>query len=80
MSSLQSTRHSPARVEIVRKPQGKVGFTIHARRRVVARLFARIVRNRRLAKDVWAAIASAEAFLYGASAILLQGDWHLELV
>jgi hypothetical protein len=38
---------------------------------VVERFFAWINRNRRLAKDVEATIASAEAFLYAASAILL---------
>jgi transposase len=62
---------SPIRVEIVRKPEGQVGFTVHARRWVVERFFAWINRNRRLAKDVEATIASAEAFLYAASAILL---------
>ncbi len=62
---------SPIRVEIVRKPEGQVGFAVHARRWVVERFFAWIDRNRRLAKDVEATIASAEAFLYAASAILL---------
>jgi len=38
---------------------------------VVERFFAWINRNRRLAKDVEATIASAEAFLYAASTILL---------
>ena len=41
---------SPIRVEIVRKPEGQVGFTVHARRWVVERFFAWINRNRRLAK------------------------------
>ena len=62
---------SPIRVEIVRKPEGQVGFAVHARRWVVERFFAWINRNHRLAKDVEATIASAEAFLYAASAILL---------
>ncbi len=62
---------STIRVEIVRKPEGQVGFAVHARRWVVERFFAWINRNRRLAKDVEATIASAEAFLYAASAILL---------
>jgi transposase len=53
------------------KPEGQVGFAVHARRWVVERFFAWINRNRRLAKDVEATIASAEAFLYAASAILL---------
>jgi len=62
---------SSIRVEIVRKLEGQVGFVVHARRWVVERFFAWINRNRRLAKDVEATIASAEAFLYAASAILL---------
>jgi transposase len=62
---------SPIRVEIVRKPEGQVGFAVHARRWVVERFFAWINRNRRLAKDFEATIASAEAFLYAASAMLL---------
>ena len=59
------------RVEIVRKPEGQVGFAVHARRWVIERFFARIDRNRGPAKDVEATVASAEAFLYAASAILL---------
>ena len=62
---------STIRIEIVRKPEGQVGFAVHARRWVVERFFAWINRNRRLAKDFEATIASAEAFLYAASAILL---------
>ena len=62
---------SAIRVEIVRKPDGQVGFAVHARRWVVERFFAWINRNRRLAKDVEATIAAAEAFLHAASAILL---------
>ena len=46
-------------------------FTVHARRWVVERFFAWINRNRRLAKDLENTIASAEAFLYAAAAILL---------
>ena len=64
---------SSIRVEIVRKPQGQVGFAVHARRWVVERFFAWITRNRRLAKDSEATIQSVEAFLYAASAVpLLQ--------
>jgi len=59
------------RVEIVRKPQGQVGFAVHARRWVVERFLAWIDRNRRLAKDFETSIASAEAFLYAASVMLL---------
>jgi len=62
---------STIRVEIVRKPQGQIGFAAHTRRWVVERFFAWINRNRRLAKDLEATIASEEAFLYAASAILL---------
>jgi transposase len=61
----------PIRIEIVRKPEGQVGFAVHARRWVVERFFAWINRNRRLAKDFEGTIASAEAFLYAASAMLL---------
>jgi transposase len=61
----------PIRIEIVRKPEGQVGFAVHAKRWVVERFFAWINRNRRLAKDFEASIASAEAFLYAASAMLL---------
>ena len=64
-------RHEPIRIEIVRKARGQVGFAVHARRWVVERFFAWINRNRRLAKDFEATIASAEAFLYAASAMLL---------
>jgi transposase len=61
----------PIRVEIVRTLEGQVGFVVHARRWVVEGFFAWINCNRRLAKDVEATIASAEAFHYAASAILL---------
>jgi transposase len=64
-------RASPIRIEIVRKPKGQVGFAVHARRWVVERFFAWIGRNRRLAKDFEATVASAEAFLYAASIIIL---------
>ena len=73
-SSFQGPRvaaASPIRVEIVRKLEVPVGFVVPARRWVVERFFAWINRNRRLAEDVEATIASAEAFLYAASAILL---------
>jgi putative transposase len=55
---------SPIRIEIVRKPDGQIGFAVHARRGVVERFFAWINRNRRLTKELEATIASAEAFLY----------------
>ena len=62
---------SRIRIEIVRKPKGQIGFAVHARRWVVERFFAWIGRNRRLARDFEATIASAEAFLYAASVMLL---------
>lgn len=58
-------------VEIVRKNPDQVGFAVQPRRWVVERFFAWIGRNRRLAKDFEATIASARAFLYAASVILL---------
>jgi transposase len=65
------TAASTIRAEIAREPEGRVGFAVNARRRVVERFFTPINRNRRLARDFEATIASAEAFLYAASAILL---------
>ena len=58
-------------VEIVRKSPDQVGFSVQPRRWVVERFFAWINRNRRLAKDFEATIASARAFLYAASVMLL---------
>jgi transposase len=58
-------------IEIVRKPADQKGFAVHPRRWVVERCFAWLGRNRRLAKDFEATIASATAFLYAASAALL---------
>ncbi|ESR25236.1 Mobile element protein [Lutibaculum baratangense AMV1] len=58
-------------IEIVRKHPEQVGFAVHPRRWVVERLFAWLNRNRRLAKDFEASIASAEAFLHAASVMLL---------
>ena len=57
-------------IEIVRKRPDQIGFAVHPRRWVVERFFAWIGRNRRLAKDFEASIASAEAFLYAASVML----------
>jgi len=62
---------SPIRVEVVRRADGQVSFAVIARRWVVERFLAWINRNRRLAKDFERTIASAEAFLYAASAMLL---------
>ena len=58
-------------VEIVRKHPDQVGFAVLPRRWVVERFFAWLGRNRRLAKDVAATIASATAFLHAASVMLL---------
>ncbi len=58
-------------VQIVRKPPDQVGFAVHPRRWVVERFFAWISRNRRLWKDPEATLASARAFLYAASIMLL---------
>jgi len=58
-------------VQIVRRIADQSGFVVHPRRWVVERTFAWLGRNRRLAKDFEATIASATAFLYAASAMLL---------
>jgi transposase len=58
-------------VEIVRAKPGQIGFAVQPRRWVVERFFAWINRNRRLAKDFEATIASARAFLYAASVTIL---------
>jgi transposase len=58
-------------IEIVRKQPDQIGFAVHPRRWVVERLFAWLGRNRRLAKDFEATLASATAFLYAASVLLL---------
>jgi putative transposase len=58
-------------VEIIRKHPDQVGFAVQPRRWVVERFFAWLGRNRRLAKDVEATLASATAFLYAASVLLL---------
>ena len=58
-------------IQIVRKIPNQVGFEVHPRRWVVERCFAWLNRNRRLAKDFEATVASATAFLYAASVMLL---------
>jgi transposase len=58
-------------IEVVNKIAGQIGFQVLPRRWVVERFFAWINRNRRLAKDFEATIASAEAFLYAASVMML---------
>ena len=49
----------------------QVGFVVHPRRWVVERSFAWLGRNRRMSRDFEATIASAKAFIYAASAMLL---------
>lgn len=58
-------------IQIIRRIAGQSGFIVHPRRWVVERTFAWFGRNRRLAKDFEATIASATAFLYAASAMLI---------
>jgi transposase len=57
--------------EIVRRMAGTVGFEVLPRRWVVERTLAWLNRNRRLAKDFEATIASAKARLYLASLQLI---------
>lgn len=59
-------------IQIVRRIAGQSGFVVHPRRWVVERTLAWLGRNRRLADDFEATIASATAFLYAASAMLLK--------
>ena len=49
-------------IEIVKRPNGAIGFVVIARRWVVERTFAWLGRCRRLAKDWEASIASSEAW------------------
>lgn len=58
-------------IEIVQRPQGVKGFQLLPRRWVIERTFAWLGRNRRLAKDFEASIASAQAWLLIASIRLL---------
>jgi transposase len=58
-------------LEIVKRPDGTKGFEVPPRRWVVERTLAWLNRNRRLAKDFEAAIATAEAWLFLASVQLL---------
>ena len=58
-------------IEIVQRPTGVKGFQLLPRRWVVERTFAWLGRNRRLAKDFEASLASAQAWLLIASIRLL---------
>ena len=58
-------------IEIVKRMADTVGFEVLPRRWVVERTLAWLNRNRRLAKDFEASIASAKAWIYLASVQLL---------
>ncbi len=58
-------------IEIVKRVADTVGFEVLPRRWVVERTFAWLNRNRRLAKDLEASIASAKGWVYLASIQLL---------
>jgi putative transposase len=58
-------------IEIICKPAWQIGFYVYKRRWLVERCFAWIGRNRWLAKKFEAITASATAFLYAASVMLL---------
>ena len=62
---------TPIVIEVVKKRADQVGFQVLPIRWVGERFFAWINRNRRLAKDFQGTSASAQAFLYAASVILL---------
>ena len=70
-SALRVRQATRITIEVVRKIADQIGFQVLPRRWVVERTFAWINRNRRLAKDFEGTIASAEAFLYAASVMLL---------
>src|SRR6476661_5261418 len=58
-------------IEIVKRAADAAGFVLLPRRWVVERTLAWLNRNRRLAKDFEATIASAKAWVYIASVLLL---------
>ena len=58
-------------VEIIKRMADTVGFEVLPRRWVVERTLAWLNRNRRLAKDFEASIASAQTWVYVASVQLL---------
>ena len=62
-------------VEIVRKSPDQVGFAVQPRRWVVERFFAWINRNRRLAKDFEATIASAAPSSTPPPSCSSSADW-----
>ena len=64
-------RHGQWRIEIVKRSDRSTGFSVLPRRWVVARTFAWLNRNRRLAKDSEATVGSSEAWIDLASVQLL---------
>ena len=62
-------------IEIVKRAAEATGFQLLPRRWVVERTLAWLNRNRRLAKDFEASIASAKAWVYIASVQPSSGDW-----
>ena len=76
MPAKSSATRSPSfgdwTVEIVKRSDHAAGFEVLPRRWVVERTFAWLNRNRRLAKDFEASIASAKAWLLIASVQLLM--------
>jgi hypothetical protein len=63
-------------VEIVKRAADAAGFQLLPRRWVVERTLARLNRNRRLAKDFEASIASAKAWVYSPRCSSSLGDWR----
>jgi transposase len=57
-----SPTRAPNAIEVVHRLADQIGFQVPPRRWVVERFLAWINRDRRLAKDFEAGIASAEAF------------------
>jgi len=64
-------RRGQWRIEIVKRSNQSTGFHVLPRRWVVERTFAWLNRNRRLAKDFEATVASSEAWIYLASVQML---------
>lgn len=65
-------------VQIVRRIADQSGFVVHPRRWVVERTFAWLGRNRRLAKDFEATIASATAFSTPPQPCSSHAAWHAQ--
>ena len=69
-------------IEIVRAKPDQIGFAVQPRRWVVERFFAWINRNRRLAKDFEATVASATLSSMRLQSCFSQDDWvvHNEIL